>query len=137
MKAIFSQVTDKGINEIYESYIDETITDKTESHSMKHSHGMEEYKNQFEINFSSYQLIGAKNVEKKSLLQIEFFDTNKDMIIARSDTFRLSDLVKTIPKENTYRGINTTDFEITFNNLIANTMSKFLSFTNFSVEYVR
>ena len=43
MKAVFSQITDKGINEIYETYIDSSLTDFTDSHTMNmSSNGIEE-----------------------------------------------------------------------------------------------
>ena len=80
--------------------------------------------NKFEINFSSYQLIGMKNLENKSRLQIELYDMKTQKIIARSKTFLLSQLVKTISNNKSLRRTTVTNFDIKLNNLVGNSISK-------------
>lgn len=86
---------------------------------------MEDERKQFEINFSSYQLIGNDNLESKSRLQIEIYDSKNQIIVARSHTFLLKDLVKTITNQESSRRTTLTNLNIKMNNLASNTMSKF------------
>lgn len=120
---IFSQVTEKGINEICHNYIDESLTEGTDCHSLRFSGDLDDERKQFEINFSSYQLIGDKNLESKSRLQMEIFDFKNEKIVARSCTFMLKDMVKTISSQETLRKTAHLSLNIKMNNLVSNMMS--------------
>ena len=76
---------------------------------------------------------GINNLEKKSQLQIELFDTKKEKLIARSKAFHMSELIKTISHRNSLRKTSVANFEIEFNNLVANTMSKSAVFLTNSI----
>ena len=76
----------------------------------------------FNVIFSTNQLTGKKNFEKKAKLQLELYDSINNKLIARSKTFGLATLLKGITGRKSLRKISATRHELILNNMVSNQM---------------
>jgi hypothetical protein len=122
VKVVLSQVTGKSVNELCELPIEDFMSENTESHSLRLSKEVEGSTKTFNVIFSTTQLTGKKNFEKKTKLQLELYDSINNKLIARSKTFALATLLKGITGRKSLRRTSVTRHELVLNNMVSNQM---------------
>lgn len=102
--------------------IDDNYSELTMSNSVNHSGNLDARSNKFALYFSTSQFPDRKSFMSKRKFQIELYNTEDGQIIARSQVFRINQLLKTIGRRSTIQNISAEP--ILFNNLNLNSEGK-------------
>lgn len=121
---MLSQIIDKTENLLYETMIDDTMNENTESHTMRLSDEMEPTHKTFKLVFSNTMLKGKKISSSKAKLQLDFVDVKTGKLLARSNAFTIAPILKGLSNKSR---MSLKDIGIRLNNLTIGSKCKLYS----------